>query len=316
MHQLFRNRFLNTASFLLDPRDPTKDASQQQEQGNGDTNDEGGAGDDDASDGADDTGTAADAAAGDEDDGEGEDADDDGDDGSDDDEEDDDDPDLAGFTPEQRTVIKKRIAKETRWRDKQLERVHARRRSAEEDARAASAIAAGGAAVPENLTAAEIEKRARQLAGQMSTQEQYDKDCNETHAKGVKDFGKRWPKALATLPRLGGIAQDAMTEILATEEPHTVMMQLADPDIYERVMSLSPAKRRTEFVKLSMNQIPKRGKVVENKRPGDAPPPPRVIKGNRAVAAQSVDLHDDKVEDDKWYAERNRTRRKKFSEHV
>jgi len=33
------------------------------------------------------------------------------------------------------------------------------------------------------------------------------------------------------------------------------------------------------------------------------------------VAATKVDLLDDKTDDQAWYEERNRTRRKKFSEH-
>lgn len=302
---VLRNRFLNTAATLSDPRDPVNDGTQQSVD---DDNGDAGAGEDDNGDTGEDDNVEANEDNG---------ADDAGDEDGDAAADDEDDPDLAEFTPEQRKKVKDKIAKETRWRDRQLERTHARRRSAEEDARAAAAVAAGTVKPGETLTEAQIEERAKVLAGQMSSQERYDNDCNDTHAKGVKDFGKRWGTALAKLPKLGGIDVTDMVDILATEAPHVVMVELSDPDVYDRVMALPPARRRTEFVKLSLKELPKRVKQGENKRPGDAPPPPRVLNGNgRRVAATQVNLADDSVSDEAWYAERNRTRRRKFSDHA
>lgn len=303
---VLRNRFLNTAAVLFGPNDPPaggKPTTLTEDVGNED--DSGEAGDataqDDNGDAGDDTGAEGEAegepAAGtEEDDGEAD--------------AEDDDPDLAGFTPEQRQKIQAKIVKETRWRDRQLERVHAKRRSAEEDARAASTIAAG-AVSGENLTATQIEERARTLASQMSAQDRYDADCNAAYAKGNDVYQGKWKTALDQLPKLGGVDASDMSDIVSTDNPHVVLFQLSDPDVYERVMALPPARRRNEFVKLSLKDAPK--PRTESKRPGEAPAPVKPLNNGRRVAAQSVNLADDKVADDLWYAERNRTRRKKFS---
>jgi hypothetical protein len=91
----------------------------------------------------------------------------------------------------------------------------------------------------------------------------------------------------------------------------------ADPDEYERVMALPPAKRNNAFVKLGLKEPPKKANkenTQESLRPGDGPAPPRHLqRGGRQQAAQTVNLYDDKVEDDRWYEERNKTRRRKFS---
>lgn len=308
---LLRNRFLNTASFLSAPADPpggkkpVADAVESMEDagdGNDDTGANGGdTGGDDAGadqDGGDTGADGEDGAAGDDDDA-----------GADED----DDPDLAGFTPEQRAKIQAKIDKETRWRDRQLERAHAKRRSAEEDVRAAAIITAKPG---ENLTQEQIEARARDLAGQMSAQDRYDEAANQTHAKGLKAYGDKWKKALDKLPRLGGVDLADMKEIVETDNPEVVLFTLTDPDEYERVMSLPPAKRRTEFIKIGLKEPPKRKtETKESKRPGDVTPPVKPVGGGRQVAAQQVNLYDPNLQDDAaWYAARNATRRKKFSD--
>lgn len=303
---ILRNMFLNTAAVVLDPRDPVNDGTSQQQDAGDDTN----SANDTGTEGREDAGAAGDGTG---DDGEPGDADPDGsddDDGNEDDE-------LAGFTPEQREKIEARIARETTWRDRQLARLNAKKRSAEEDVRAARTIAEGGAAAPENLTEAEINKRAEVRASQMSAQERYDNDANAAFAKGSEVYDKKWKTALDRLPNLGGVDLSDMQNILATDKPHVVLFALSDPETYERVMALPVAKRHTEFIKLSLRDEPKAAKTAkESKRPGDAPPPVRPLSNGRKVAAQAVDLADDKVSDEAWYAERNRTRRKKFSDHV
>lgn len=306
-----RNRFLNTAAFFSDPREPAAGATDtgNDDQGGGNGNDD--AGDDTGAQAGQDAGDTGNDAGG---DGDGE-NDPDGEPGAD--AEDDDDPDLADLTPEQRKKVKDRIERETRWRDRQLDRLHAKRRSVEEDNRALTAIAdpaRRAAAGTENLTAAQIEERAKVLATEMTAQQQYDADANRADAEGRATYGDKWASSMAKIPKLGSINVADMVDILATDKPHVVLYGLSDPDTYERVMSLPPARRRNEFVKLSLQDAPKpRGKTADSKRPGNAPPPVNPVSGGRRVAAQAVNLHDDKTEDEKWYAERNRTRRKKFS---
>lgn len=310
---LLRNRFLNTASFLSVPADPPGGGKKAVADVVGSVEDTGD-GNDDAGSNA---GAEAGEDAGDAGDGEGGDGEGDGSGGdeSDADPDEDDDPELAEFTPEQRAKIQARIDKETRWRDRQLERTHAKRRSAEEDVRAAAAITAKPG---ENLTAEQIEARARELANGMSAQDRYDAAANETHTKGLKAYGDRWKKALDKLPKLGGVDLADMKEIVETDNPEVVLFTLTDPDEYERVMSLPPAKRRTEFIKIGLREPPKpKVTAKESKRPGDVAAPVRPVGGGRQVAAQQVNLYDPNLQDDAaWYAARNATRRKKFSDAV
>lgn len=314
---VFRNRFLNTASFLSAPVDPpaggkkplafeVEDVAGEVQTDGDDTNDDSGAeAGEDAGDSGDDSG----------DDGEGDDSTGD----------EDDDPDLADLTPEAKAkakaAIARAVAKETGWRDRQIDKLHAKRRSAEEDVRAAEAVvgrrAGDVAAAPENLTQAQIEERAQVLAQNMSAQAQYDQNANDADARGVSTYGDKWRSTLAKLPKLGGVDAADMVDILNTDQPHVVLYSLADPETYERIMALSPARRRNEFVKLSLKEAPKVREVQpESKRPGDSPAPVRPINNGRKVAAQAVNLADDKLSDEAWYAARNATRRKKFSDHA
>lgn len=310
---ILRNLFLNTAAFNLGPNDPPGGGDGKTEDGSAsnDTNDDAGGADDTSAEGGvdagDDTGGADDDASG-------------VDDDSDDDAEDDD-PDLADLSPEQRKKVAAKIARETTWRDRRIGKLTAKRREAQADNDAMTTILDGQGTRParapaakpgENLTAEQIEQRAKILAGQMSAQDKYDEDCNDANAAGVKDFGKKWNSALANLNKLGNVDVSDMVDILATEQPHVVLFELSDPETYQRIMDLSPAKRRTEFVKLSLKEPPK-GKTAESKRPGDARPPVRQVNGGRQVAAQSVDLYATNVDDDAWYKARNETRRKKFT---
>lgn len=305
-----RNKFLSTSSFLSDPRDPATDreAAANDQQQVDDANDDAG----------DDTG----AEAGEVND-EGEVAEGEGDDDTGGDA-DDDDPDLADLPPEVRAkakaAIEKRVARETGWRDRQLNKLHAKVRTAQEDVNAAGEIvgrrtaAPAAGDVPANLTAAQIEERAQALAKNMTAQQQYDQNANDADAKGVSTYGDKWKSTMAKLPRLGGVEINDMVDILNTDQPHVVLFSLADPDTYERVMALPPARRRNEFVKLSLKEAPKPKTVQrESKRPGDVTPPVTPINNGRRTAAAQVNLNDDKVSDDAWYAARNATRRKKFS---
>lgn len=311
---VLRNRFLSTSSLLLDPREPTNDGTGTQDdggqQGGGDADDDGNTS----------TETGEDAggggAAGDvNDDGAVEDGDGAGDD---------EDPDLADLPPEVRArakaAIDKRVARETGWRDRQIDRLHAKKRAAEAEVEAASQIVGrrgDGTAVPvpENLTAAQIEERAKVLAQNMTAQQQYDNNANDADARGQSIYKDKWKSTMAKLPKLGGVEINDMVDILNTDKPHVVLFSLADPDTYERVMALPPARRRNEFVKLSMLDEPKATKVVqrESKRPGDVTQPVNPVNNGRRTAASSVDLMSDKIDDAAWYAARNATRRKKFS---
>lgn len=236
---------------------------------------------------------------------------------------DDEDPDLAELPPEMREKAKKalerRLAKETGWRDRQIDRLHRQKRETQEDNRALTTIAdparraAPVAGEQKTFTEADVEQR----ASQKLAQDRYDQGCIDTDSAGREYFTKEgWDQRTGKLAKLGGVNVEDMISILATDNPAMVIDQLAaDPDAYERVMALPPARRNNEFVKMGLKAPPKKAKAVEESlRPGETPPPPRRLQGSgRQVSAQTVNLYEDKVEDEKWYEERNKTRRKKFS---
>ena len=236
---------------------------------------------------------------------------------------DDEDP-LAGLSPEQRAKVERRMQKEVQkevgWRDRQIDRLHRKTREAQEDNKTLTTIAArqGGAAGDPPAAAQLTQEQIRTEAARLAAQEKYNEGLIETDDKGRQYYDSEWKGATDKLAKLGGVSPDDMQAILATDNPAVVLYSLSDPEEYERVMALSGAKRSNAFVKLGLKAPPKKkgGAVKEELRPSGAPPPPRVIGGARGVAAQSVDLYNDKVDDDAWYAERNKARRKKFSDAV
>lgn len=295
---LLRNMFLGSASFLSRPDDEgaggagaddkTVDAGAAGEQGSDDT-----------------TGATEGDGAGENGDGAGE-----GDDGSEGDGEAEDDP-FVGLTEEQKAKLRRHLDKEVGWRDRQINRLTAKRRSAEEDVRAAQTI------VERQPAAALPPEEVQRAAAQLRVQETYNEACNSTDAAGRKHYKDKWNDLTTKLKQMGGVPADDMADIvLGTDHPEVVLASLAqDPDNYERIMGLPPAKRRSEFVKLGLKPPPAaKTSSPDSKRPADLPAPPRNINASRnAASAQRVDLYKDDVADDLWYQQRNETRRKKFT---
>lgn len=237
--------------------------------------------------------------------------------------EDDEDPDLADLPPEVREkakkAIEKRLAKETGWRDRQIDRLHRQKREAREDVRATGTIIERQQQGQQPgqkpaLTEADVER----LAQQKVAQDRYDEGCSDTDKSGRSYFGTAgWNERTGKLAKMGGVSLDDMAAILATDHPAMVIAQLADdPDEFDRVMGLPAARRNNAFVKLGLKEPPRQNKAGEREslRPGDGPAPPRRLQNSGSrVAGQSVDLYKEGVDDDKWYEERNKQRRKKFS---
>lgn len=304
-----RSRFLNTTAFFLSPPGEGEgDAAA------GDDNNASGAGNGTGDAGGDQGGDNG--AEGGEASGEGSEGQDDGGEGEGGGSDDDDDP-FAGLTPEQRAKVERHVARETTWRDRQINKLHARRRSAEEDVDATRTVLERqngqqqGNNQQQGLTQEDIRREAQKLR----TQEDYDNGCNQADSNGRQYYGDKWNTATDRLKKMGGIDVSDMVNILATDNPAVVLYLLSqNPDEYDRIMGLPPARRNTEFVKLGMKSPPKKGAPVkEDKRPGDAPPPVQQVQGRRAAQVGQVNLYDDKVDDDAWYRARNEARRKKFS---
>lgn len=307
MHKLFRNLYLNTASVLFAPPDPPKDGdnggNDNQDQGDGEQQSEGTPGEGEGQGGE---GGGAEGEGGGEGEGEGE-----GGEGSE--AGDGEDDELAGLTPEQREKVERRLARETGWRDRQIDRLHAKKRTAEGGLDAArTALEKAGTGADGKATDEQI----RAAAQLLTAQERYDEACSNTDSNGRKAYKDKWSSATSKLAKMGGVSVDDMVAIVATDHPEVVLFTLSQrPDEYERIMALPPAKRTNEFVKIGLKEPPKAISTKESVRPGDVAKPVRPIQGSRQSGTNSrVNLYDDKVSDDDWYAERNKTRRKKFSD--
>lgn len=211
------------------------------------------------------------------------------------------------------------------WRDKEIRRKHAKLKDAErekerllkenEDLRALAQARAesrteGTEAQPEpkprsapQVPQDEIQRQARALRDQ----ERYQEQLSDTNAKGEAAYKDQWGKALDKLSTFGQMDPADMTAILNTDAPAKVLFELgSNPAEYQRLMDLPPARRLTEFVKLSMKEAPKPAPNISK-----APPPTESV-GNRVAA--ETDLRSEKVSDEAWYAKRQAEKAKRFEE--
>lgn len=207
------------------------------------------------------------------------------------------------------------------WRDKELKKKHAQnkekdRQLAEKAQELADmrtlleqrvAAPAEGEPAPQraapvapNPTQAQIQDAARQLR----EQERYQENLTKTNEAGEKAYGKDWGAALENLSTLGTVEEDVMTGILATDAPHKVLHDLGkNPAEMQRIMELPPARRQTEFVKLSLKETPK---VPVSQ----APAPTEPISGRVSPSAMPSDNDDDETWYAKWHAMQEAKRKK------
>lgn len=223
----------------------------------------------------------------------------------------------------------------TDWRDKELRRKHAQLKQREREAadlraeneslramaegRSTRQPAAGADDPPapaarttdRQPAAAPSDDEVNARAQTIVARQRYDDDCNAADAAGKKTFGAEpWKKALETLETLGGIPDiDDMVHILATDDPAKVLYDLgSNPELYQQVMELPPAKRRTELIKIAIKPAPKGRKV------SDAPAPIDPVSGRpTGTAANAGDIYNDKLDDDNWYKIRQRQKAEKFA---
>lgn len=203
------------------------------------------------------------------------------------------------------------------WRDRQLDRQHRKIKELERERDTLRAIAEGRSATPVKkpeaggtdaaLTPEQARAAARAEIQAEDAQTQYDRDCNKAFADGAKRYKDNWETMLGRLPKLGGIDPATMVGILATDDPAKVIYSMAsNPDEYERIMDLSPAKRLAEMVKLALpDKTPPR-------IPSNAPDPVVPLNG-RGRSSSKINLYDDNVADEDWYAQRERQRQARFA---
>lgn len=217
--------------------------------------------------------------------------------------------------------------RETRWRDREISRKHAQLKERErqmEDLRreneslraiaerrpAADPPAAGeapSAARPE-APAPDNTAAVRAEAERIVAQENYTRDCNAADAAARKEFGAdKWSEAVSRLTQLGGVKVEDMVQVLATDNPARVLYELGtNPEAYQKIMDMPPARRMNEFAKIATAVAPK-------KKVSEAPAPVDPVRGG---GGRTGDGLDDDLEDDQWYKNRAAQKREKFKQQL
>lgn len=206
-------------------------------------------------------------------------------------------------------------AEQPDWRDKELKRKHAKLKEAErEKAELAQRVAdleriaqglqpaanaegtePAAAAAPPARPATYTQDEIRREAARLVEQQNFDNAVREIGETGQKTYGQKWTRALENLATFGEVDPTVMKSIMATDKPEKVFYELgANPAEYQRIMELTPERRHTEFVKLSL-------KAEARPAVSNAPAPVEPLRGTPAVGRSLEDkLRDDKMSDDEW----------------
>lgn len=170
---------------------------------------------------------------------------------------------------------------------------------AERPAAVAERVAPVAPAKPAQSDDERIAAKAAQIVAQQTAEQQMDAAV----AKGKADFGAKWDASIENLRSLGGFDQDTLMGILATDDPAKVLYELGhDPGdgnepAYIRVMQLPPAKRLNELAKIAL----KTSNAPPAKKISDAAPPVEpIVQGGTAAREKPFDIYDQKIVPGSW----------------
>lgn len=215
------------------------------------------------------------------------------------------------------------------WRDREIDRKHAKLQNAE---REKAELAAENQRLKELIEAqqrggtqpaqqqeqtqqrqqapsydeAEVNRRAEAMATQQAQQREFEAQCTAVLDKGKEAYGeKEWGEALGTLQKLGGYDSDTLAGILATEDPSRVIFEMAsNPDLYHELMDLTPAKRLAKMATMAAAPKPK-------KKVSEAPEAIATGETVQGTGGRGGTLRDD-MSDDDWYRVRAAQKRKRW----
>lgn len=144
-------------------------------------------------------------------------------------------------------------------------------------------------------TKAEWQEAVRAEAARQRAAEEFNRQCNETEAAGVKAFGAdKWAKAkqdLSMLDDMGRIPLDLLSVALETDNPAQVLFKLGnDVDLATEMMGMTPIKRAIAMDKLAAT------KPVVARQQSKTPPPVDPIGAKGA----SDDRPRDSDSDEEW----------------
>ena len=229
------------------------------------------------------------------------------------------------------------------WRDKQINRQHAKIKALEGEAGRAGELAAENERLKQLLEAksgtttppAPVQTAvapqttvSAPSAGDPKAQARFEIELENIKTKIDTDYAKDWPEAEENFRKAGGIPTAIMQDILATDDAAYVTVQLGkNPGRFQEILDLPEARRRNALFKMAQEHA---GAVpAARPRPSNAPEPPAPLpRGgvNLPPAGTIVPDRDDRVPipeegmprpnkygssqyDDAWYAERARQKR-------
>ena len=208
------------------------------------------------------------------------------------------------------------------WKYKQINRQHRRikdletenqrlRDLADSASRSHAPAAPPGAPVP----AAPAPTAPPVAVAPVASKEQvrYELQVEDLTTKIREEYSKDWAQVSRNLEAQGGVTEELLRGILATDDPAYVLIELGkNPAAYQEVLDLPPAKRQTALVKIALAKKPSVDPAAVDpakpRPPSGAPAPVSQLSGGSPGPA--VDLYDPKMvsqeKDDAWYAERRR----------
>ncbi len=231
-------------------------------------------------------------------------------------------PQADDFGPKQGETIEQyanRMRNEVGWRDQQLKR--ATRQKNEADTKAAKAAeieaenqrlkALAEAGTKKDKPESAPPPQSPQPASEdLKRQARFEAKVEQLGTELLEKHSDEWRSAHANFERVGGVQPEFLRDVLATDNPSYVMLQLGkNMGEYQRIMDLPEDRRRAALFKLGMEpgqQAPK----PEAKKPSGAPPPTAnaLPPGSAAPAEGDFDLYDPKYagsdHDKAWYQRR------------
>jgi hypothetical protein len=213
------------------------------------------------------------------------------------------------------------------WRDKQIDRQH-RRLKEEQDRVAALAAeneqmrqmlearqrqAPGGETQP----ASQAPAPAPQMAPSTGQADpvavaRFQLKVEQVGQKLTTEYAKDWPAVSRRFELMGGIEPQVMESIVATKDPAYLVMQLGkNPDLYYDIAKLPPKEQVAALADIVSEKLAADSAVAARPapKPSDAPAPVEHLAPGGRAPSGSINLYDDKTEDDRWFAERMRQKR-------
>jgi hypothetical protein len=144
-------------------------------------------------------------------------------------------------------------------------------------------------------------------------QAEFNVEVKQLGERVAKDYEKDWPVVTSNLQQQGGVPEDVMSAILATDEPAYVLVEVGkNPAKFQEILDMPLHKRQNALLKIALGKPAARAAPV---RPSGAPNPPSLLPpGGAALPVQgSVNLYDPALSsadhDQAWFAERARQKR-------